>query len=383
MVEGCRGAIPAAVPKRTRQGGLPSPAPVGEGEGVRVDARCWSLGPRLETLTPGPSPVRGRGGKQAVDRGEPRGLPRRVTDPFPPPSLLVDRRLAYARAAAAEGDHAAALDLLRQTVELEPGWAPAWLALGEAAGALGDAEAATVAFAQVRRLDPDDRLGAGPRMERLTPSGAAQAHSPAHVRALFDGYAERFDTHLAGTLGYRGPDVLLEAILRTLAGRPARFGAALDLGCGTGLMGAALRPLCTRLDGCDLSPAMLRKAAAKGIYDRLEEADLAVALAVRAAASLDLITAADVLVYVGDLSALMAGAARVLGPGGLLAFTLQRGDGAGFAVGEDLRYAHSRDYVAQVTAEAGLHPALIEEASTRIDRGRPVAGLIFVAERTP
>jgi predicted TPR repeat methyltransferase len=308
-----------------------------------------------------------------------------VTDEFPPPSLLVDRRFAYARAAAAQGDHAAARDLLEQTVQLEPGWAPAWLELGEARAALGDTEAATAAFARVCALDPQDRLGAAPRMERLAPTGTGQAHSAAHVRALFDGYAERFDTHLAEALAYRGPQLLFDAIRRACeaAGRPARFGAALDLGCGTGLMGEVLRPLCATLDGCDLSPAMLRKAQAKGLYDRLDEADLGAALAARGAASLDLVTAADVLVYVGDLSPLMAGAGRALAPRGLLAATVQRHDGTGFAIGEDLRYAHSRDYVAEAAAQAGLFPLLIEEASTRIDRGRPVPGLVCVFGRNP
>lgn len=353
MVEGCRTPIPPAVPKRTRQG-LPSPTPVREGGA-------------------------------AVDRGEPEGLPPPVTDAFPPPSLLVDRRFAYARAAAAEGDHAAARDLLEQTVELEPGWAPAWLALGEAHAALGDTEAATAAFARVRVLDPEDRLGAAPRMERLAPSGAGQAHSAAHVKALFDGYAERFDTHLAEALAYRGPQLLLDGIRRACAGegRPARFGSVLDLGCGTGLMGEALRPLCARLYGCDLSPAMLGKAQAKGLYDRLEEVDLATALARRAPASLDLVTAADVLVYVGDLTPLMGGAARALAPGGLLAVTVQYHEETGFAVGEDLRYAHSRSYVALTARDAGLQPVLIEEASTRMDRGRPVPGLVCIVRRDP
>ena len=47
------------------------------------------------------------------------------------------------------------------------------------------------------------------------------------------------------------------------------FGAMLDLGCGTGLGGAAFRPFVDRLVGVDLSPAMIAQAAAKGLYDRL------------------------------------------------------------------------------------------------------------------
>ena len=54
--------------------------------------------------------------------------------------------------------------------------------------------------------------------------------------------------------------------------------AILDLGCGTGLAGAAFKPLAARLDGVDLSPAMIEKARARQIYDHLQVADLQTAL---------------------------------------------------------------------------------------------------------
>ena len=40
--------------------------------------------------------------------------------------LLADRRYAYAMAAAKEADHEAAADLLAQTLEIVPDWAPPW-----------------------------------------------------------------------------------------------------------------------------------------------------------------------------------------------------------------------------------------------------------------
>ena len=79
---------------------------------------------------------------------------------------------------------------------------------------------------------------------------------------------EKFDHALVDTLGYRVPEFLAAAIARA---RPGRFGLALDLGCGTGLMGERLRPFCDRLEGFDISAEMLRKARAKGVYDRLEK----------------------------------------------------------------------------------------------------------------
>ncbi len=48
---------------------------------------------------------------------------------------------------------------------------------------------------------------------------------------------------------------------------------AADLGCGTGRTGAWLRERGVRsIDGVDLTPEMLERAAARGVYDRLVEA---------------------------------------------------------------------------------------------------------------
>ena len=98
----------------------------------------------------------------------------------------------------------------------------------------------------------------------------------AYVRTLFDQYAPRFDAALTEGLGYRGPAVLRDAIAAacTAARRPLQFDAALDLGCGTGLAGAALRPLVERLTGVDLSERMVALAREKKLYDRLETGDL-------------------------------------------------------------------------------------------------------------
>ncbi len=87
-----------------------------------------------------------------------------------------------------------------------------------------------------------------------------------------------------------------------------------DLGCGTGLMGERLRPIATFLEGCDISAAMLKKAEAKGVYDRLFKADLQ--SLVLPAGEADLVTAADVFMYVGALERIVATVAVGLSPGG-------------------------------------------------------------------
>jgi predicted TPR repeat methyltransferase len=65
-------------------------------------------------------------------------------------------------------------------------------------------------------------------------------------------------------------------------------------------MGQRLRDRVDHLEGIDLSAAMIAETARKGVYDRLEKAEL-VAFLKRHVAEADLVTAADVFIYCGAL----------------------------------------------------------------------------------
>ena len=207
----------------------------------------------------------------------------------------------------------------------------------------------------------------------------------AYVQALFDQYAPRFERHLVGELDYRGPALLIAALDRVAPQRS--YAVTLDLGCGTGLMGRALANRSERIDGVDLSPAMIEHARKTQLYTELSVSSLDAALATGSGQAYDLVTAADVLVYVGALAPVFAGAYRQLRPGGLLAFTAQSlaaSDGADptrFALGRDLRFGHSPDYVAATLSSAGFDILLLEPASTRKEKSVPVAGLVVVASK--
>ena len=79
-------------------------------------------------------------------------------------------------------------------------------------------------------------------------------------------YAETFDRDLVDKLNYQSPRLLAQLIARTVPA-DARLDI-LDIGCGTGLMGAGLRALKRTLTGVDLSPNMLEQARRRGLYDR-------------------------------------------------------------------------------------------------------------------
>src|ERR1700742_4234500 len=145
--------------------------------------------------------------------------------------LMADRRFDFARDLQLKGDLVAAADLLLQATDLAPGFASAWFTLGDIRLQLGEREAAISAFRKAQAADPEDRHGAGLRLMRLD-ANELSAMPPAYVRALFDQYAQRFETALVDDLGYRGPALLFKAVLAARAAirQPAFFKRAIDLG---------------------------------------------------------------------------------------------------------------------------------------------------------
>jgi predicted TPR repeat methyltransferase len=294
--------------------------------------------------------------------------------------LRADRRYGYARAALEERDALAAADLFRQTLELTPDWPPAHFGLAEALELSGEPAAAAASFRRALDLQPDDALGAAVRLARLGAIPAEGAMRPGYVAALFDEYADRFDAHLVGTLAYRGPEIVAAAIAEACAaiGRDRRFRRALDIGCGTGLMAGAIRGWVEAMEGVDLSPAMVEKARRSGFYadGGLAAGDALSHLRAQPDGRYDLVAAADVLVYIGDLAPIMREVGRVLGPNGLLAFTVQMHDGDGYALGPDLRYRHGEPFIRATAAASGLVVAHLSPCVTRQDAGRDVPGLV-------
>lgn len=303
----------------------------------------------------------------------------------------LDRRYDWAEAAFKEGDAQACVEILDQTLAQAYHFTAAWHLYGLAQEALGHKEEAATAWRQCLTLDPNDHFGARLDLARIGAMPAEDATSENFSGTLFDGYADRFDSHLTQALHYNAPELIKATLARLCenAGRAFRFDTVFDLGCGTGLMGEAIRAEATFLAGCDLSPRMIERARAKTqpngspLYDKLAVAGLTAFLASRPDASADLLLAADVFVYLGELRPAFAQAARVLTRDGLLVFTVQSHAGEGVVVGQDRRFAHAEGWLRQRLSETGLDIVLLEAVSTRQDRGVAVPGLLTVVKRAP
>jgi predicted TPR repeat methyltransferase len=319
-------------------------------------------------------------------------------------------RLALGRAYLAAGNTDAALRDLRAAQALAPGIADAALALGEALMAAGHLPAAVAEFQRAARLDPDFAparyalglawLEAGEADRALeildTLAGTTFADQaaakiafaralkttdrspPGYVRHLFDQFSSGYDARMLGELNYRAHLILRALADLVLADRHELD--VLDLGCGTGLTGAAFSDIARRLDGVDLSPRMIECARARGIYQQLTLADLEDALA-EDGPSYDLILAADTFVYIGNVEPALRGARRRLKPGGFVLFTTERLDGPGYELGPKRRYRHSEDCVRSAAGRCGLDLMGIVHCCPRLEAHQPVDGLAVVLQR--
>ena len=269
---------------------------------------------------------------------------------------------------------------------LAPDWTGGWFNLGLYHERAGNRVGATAAFERVVALDLEDLFGAPLHLAALGATPTPDRPSSRYIERLFDDYAERFDRSLVEKLAY-GVPVNLAALLSGMQGLPQHFRLAVDLGCGTGLFGAEIRGRADRLEGFDLSRKMLAKAAEKGLYDRLEVADLSLPAsgsglfgAGLPAHRADLVVATDVMIYLGDLDNILSLVVELAAPGAVFAFSVEdTGEESGFKLAQSLRYAHSEAYVEAVCGRLGFDICCREPTTIREDNGKPVSGMLFVA----
>jgi predicted TPR repeat methyltransferase len=243
----------------------------------------------------------------------------------------------------------AALTSYERALALKPDYPLAHQYRGHALRALQHTDEAIAAYQQAL-AQGGDATQIGYALAALGVGAVPSAAPAGYVAGLFDQYAGHFDEHLVGVLAYQMPALLDAAIRRCFA--PVQVDT-LDLGCGTGLCGPFLRPYSRQLTGVDLSGKMLERAREGGQYDRLVCSELSQFLGGQFD-TCDLVVAADVFVYIGDLAAVFKGVHAALRAGGGFCFSVEAWDGSGFALRPSNRYAHSLDYLNALAGEAGF-----------------------------
>lgn len=246
----------------------------------------------------------------------------------------------------------------------------------------GDIDAAVKAYEEVLAIDPEDHGGAAVRIASMGRGEAPPKAPDAYVETLFDQHAEAFEDILVEQLGYAVP-MMVRQRLQTLELGP--FKRMLDLGCGTGLTGEALRDMADDITGIDISENMVEIAHEKDVYETLYVAEVEDFLEDNDDEAFDLITATDVLPYLGALEPLFFGAAENMVKGGIFVFSSEtlpddRMAGRPYIVSAHQRFAHAETYVRERLAATGFDVIEITDINVRMQDGEPTPGHLVIAK---
>jgi predicted TPR repeat methyltransferase len=267
----------------------------------------------------------------------------------------------------------------KRTVELAPENWDAWYDFGEIAQCVGKRDEAREAYAIYFKAHPEDG-----EIEHLLIALADGAPPPRAsdqaILHIYKAFAASYDTRMRDDLKYVGPEKLMELTKPFLGGRDKL--RVMDMGCGSGFAGLILRPLAADLTGVDLSPEMVELAKGRNVYDKLEVAEITQWLNA-GGENFDLIFSSDCLIYFGDLTVILAAAAKRLKPGGVFAFSLERGAKPPFQLTDTGRYTHSPEHARDAAAKSGLALLDQKESFLRMEWGEEVIGLYTVLGHKP
>ena len=270
-----------------------------------------------------------------------------------------------------------AIAALRQAISLRSNYANAWHNLGNVLDQASRGAEARQAYRYALAINPtleEARYNLAALGEMPPPARTPESY----LMSLFNAYAQSFDEHLVNTLLYTVPQQLFDAVL---AANPSPEALdTIDLGCGTGLVGQLFRGLASRLTGLDVSARMLQYAERRKIYDQLVLGDYLPYLQGRQEPC-DLVLAADVFIYSGDLVEVFASVARLLRPGGLFAFSLETTTQADFVLQLNRRYAQSLSYIQRLARESNLREVTVNSVNLRRHGETDAKGLVLILRR--
>jgi len=265
------------------------------------------------------------------------------------------------------------IEALEQVIKLTPDKTVGYSALAEALAKHGDSELALKMYKKCLEIEPDNaeanHLLAAIKGE--TPSSPPSTY----VENLFDKYAATFERSLTEDLGYSMPMRMAE-LLASYTAKGEVFEAALDLGCGTGLLGQAISGMVGRVSGVDLSRNMVARARDKGIYDQLIVGDIVDAIK-REPLQYSVYLAADVVIYIGALEELFSALRQNAKPGALFLFSTEQQGSGGFSLLQSGRYAHSQAYVTELCKKHGMEIVSLQTLDLRKESGQMLVGDLF------
>lgn len=186
---------------------------------------------------------------------------------------------------------------------------------------------------------------------------------------LFDNFADNYD-HVLQRIGYQVPEKL-----REITGEIK--GTAVDLGCGTGLVGEIYQTDSAKFIGVDISERCLEQARKKGYYKELIADDVLHFCQTRLKDyQPDIIFAADVFCYLGRLEDIIKACRPYK-----LAFSIELAspETEDCRLAPTGRYQHSPEYIEKLLRQNGYTNINQSPLNLRQECGQDVKGLIFIA----
>lgn len=197
--------------------------------------------------------------------------------------------------------------------------------------------------------------------------GESLEDTKVYCQKLFDNFADNYELVLK-RVAYSLP-----SRIRDLAGNVK--GTIIDLGCGSGLVGQALKTAENQIIGVDLSKNMLDLAKKKKVYQKLVKGDIVAYMQSRPIA--DLVVAADVFGYMGDLSPIVKAleSYKII----FSIETLKEADKL-YQITDSGRFRHNPLYVEKLLAQNGFKSIQQTNIILRQENGHDVEGIIFIAQ---
>jgi predicted TPR repeat methyltransferase len=264
----------------------------------------------------------------------------------------------------------------QRAAELMPRRTDPLIGLGLTCVAAGDRTAAADAFRGALQRNADDAVAQ--HMLNAMLGNTTDAAPVDFVIRTFDGFSVTYEAVMTRERRYRAPEEIAAHLGKLYPGRA--FQRLFDIGCGTGLVARALATATERRVGIDLSHLMLGQARKAGLYHELIEQE-AVAYLANTQQSFDLIVAAEVLTYIGNLAALFDQVVAHLDPGGVFVVTTERLEEAGttrFELRDSGRYAHTDSYLRSQASRVGMAIDHLATIDLRLEREIMLPGTLAV-----
>lgn len=216
------------------------------------------------------------------------------------------------------------------------------------------------------------------------PSKIYQRSSAQYIKKTFDEFADSFEDTLL-QLDYCVPQLIATKIKENISHFNDKKLSILDIGCGTGLCGIELKKIFpeSKINGVDLSSKMLGVAEQKNIYKSLFCADIESFLS-SSEKQYNLMVAADVFTYFGDLEKVIKGVFLSLEKDGMFVFSISAINDENSSWQQHLsgRFLHSKKYIKKCLSNCGFSNIKYTQSILRKEGDKDVVGWIFIAQKS-